>query len=444
MANASAVIHGNSGANRSRRQARNFLLLQGPIGSFFGELAERLRAGGNGVRRILFNGGDRYFWHGPGAVEFRGGLRQWPEFFAARLKQWDITDVVLFGDLRPLHRTAIPIARQREIPVHVFEEGYLRPHWITLETGGVNGYSSLPREPQWYRDAAAGLPPIRRPHAVASTFRERATDDVLYTLANLALARRYPGYRSHKPWHPLQEYKAGARRFFSRPAARRHAEATVTALTADSRPYFVFPLQLEADSQIRFHSAHRSMVPAIAEVIASFARHAPADSRLAITEHPLDSGVVDLGAATRDSAAAAGVTERIVFIQGGSSEPLLRHGRGLVTVNSTVGLLALEFGVPVKVLGRAIYDLPGLTAQVALDSFWTGAAPPDPVLLDCFRRVVAARTQINGAFYSRAGQRLAVQEAAMRLCIEPSQPVAAPAPGRPAPDLSVECLLAAK
>ncbi|WP_250313331.1 capsular polysaccharide export protein, LipB/KpsS family, partial [Escherichia coli] len=32
-----------------------------------------------------------------------------------------------------------------------FEEGYLRPQFITVEEGGVNAYSSLPRDPDFYR-----------------------------------------------------------------------------------------------------------------------------------------------------------------------------------------------------------------------------------------------------------------------------------------------------
>ena len=40
---------------------RNYLFLQGPIGSFFSRLAARLKDQGHGVHRINFNGGDRVF-----------------------------------------------------------------------------------------------------------------------------------------------------------------------------------------------------------------------------------------------------------------------------------------------------------------------------------------------------------------------------------------------
>ena len=47
------------------------------------------------------------------------------------------------------------------------EEGYVRPDWVTFEAGGVNGHSTLPRDPQWYLETAASLPPVPT-HAATS------------------------------------------------------------------------------------------------------------------------------------------------------------------------------------------------------------------------------------------------------------------------------------
>jgi len=418
-----------------------FLFLQGPIGSFFTRLARRLGESGHRSYRINFNGGDRLYWSGGESLDYRGDEAGWPQFLERQLQDWGISDMVLFGDCRPLHQAAVRIARLRGVAVHVFEEGYLRPNWLTLESGGVNRHSCLPREAGWYVEAAAKLPPWHPGIAVSSSFPYRAAADVQYNLANLLLGWRYGGYRSHKPWHPLAEYRAGARRFFSRPAAARRSAALAGSILAGSRPYYLFPLQLEADAQIRFHSPFGSMAPAIREVIDSFARHAPPQALLAVTEHPLDWGVFDLGAVTRRCARSAGVEERVCFIQGGSPEPLLRGSAGVVTVNSTIGFLAMTFGVAVKSLGHAIYDLPGLSCQEPLDRFWHGPTAPDPVIFDCFRRVVAARTQINGGLYSRAAISLAAENAAARLCAAVQARAAvtytAPAAGRRAPPVPV-------
>ena len=86
-----------------------------------------------------------------------------------------------------------------------------------------------------------------------------------------------------------------------------------------------------------------------------------------------------------------------------------------MTVNSTIGLSALAVSVPVITLGKAIYNLPGLTAQQGMDAFWQQPTAPNAVLFDAFRRVVAARTQINGGFHSDEGIALAVAGAIEKL-----------------------------
>jgi len=394
--------------------SRRFLFLQGPISDFFPQLAARLRRDGQDVFRINFNGGDRAFWRGP-AIDYRGGVEDWPRFLHERLSAWRVTDLVLFGDCRPLHRTAIGLARSGGVTVHVFEEGYLRPNWITLEVGGVNNHSALPRDIAWYRELARELPTAAPETPVVSSFPRRAAHDVLYNVATWLSSWRYPRYRTHKPWHPFVEYRAGTRRFLSRGRDLRERDRLAQELTDGERPYFLFPLQLEADFQIRVHSEFGSLEPAIAKVVASFARNAAPDALLVVTEHPLDTGVVEQERITRRQAQAEGVADRVIFMRRGSTDALVRRSRGVVTVNSTLGLLALGFGVPVKTLGRALYDLPGLTFQPALDHFWQRAEPADAALVECFRRVLAARTQVNGGLYSKAAVALAAANAASRL-----------------------------
>ena len=61
-------------------------------------------------------------------------------------------------------------------------------------------------------------------------------------------------------------------------------------------------------------------------------------------------------------------------------DKLLDGARGVVTVNSTVGLWALRAGRPVITLGDAIYDIDGLTFRGGLDAFWTEAGPPERMI----------------------------------------------------------------
>ncbi len=184
---------------------REILFLQGLPGSFFFRLGRALAAQGCGVHRINFNGGDEWDWPGSGAINYRGPTRGWPTFLARMIRTHCITDVILFGDCRPLHRTARATAAGLGVLVHVFEEGYLRPDWVTLEQGGVNGFSSLPSDPEWYRRAALDLPPVADGPTLPSSLRRRMRETFIYYAAFSFLAWSFPHYRTHRPWPPLVE-----------------------------------------------------------------------------------------------------------------------------------------------------------------------------------------------------------------------------------------------
>ncbi len=399
----------------SPRARRSFLFLQGLASLLFSRLGDELERRGHDVHRINFNGGDQVFWRRPGGIAYRGGRESWPVFFRARAMEHGVTDVVLFGDCRPLHQDAIAVADDMGLAVHVFEEGYLRPNWITLEEGGVNGRSRLPRRIEAFEAEAAALTPAEPEALMPSSFGRRAREDVLYNVTSLVLSPTFPGYRTHRPWHPLVEYAGWIRRLMGARRDRTRSAAKVNALRRSGRPYFLHPLQLDCDTQIRVHSGFRRLAPAIEHVVASFAARAPADTLLVIKEHPFDNRLTDWGRVIRRSAQAAGVSDRIVFLEDAPLDPLLEHARGVVTVNSTVGLIALSQRLPVKVLGSAVYDLPGLTHSGDLGSFWTAPEAPSPARVDAFRRVVAARTQIPGGFFSEEAIAAAVRHAADRL-----------------------------
>jgi capsular polysaccharide export protein len=403
---------------------RSFLFLQGLAGPFFARLGHALRGAGHIVHRVNFNGGDKVYWSGGNAIDYRGGLSGWPERFERILDQANVTDVVLFGDCRPLHRVAIEIAKRRGVQVHVFEEGYVRPDFVTLEADGVNGHSALSRDPDHYLRVAATLPPLRKEvPGIPSSFGRRVKEDLIYNFASLLLSPLFPGYRTHRPWHILHEYAGWAVRLMRRGAERQRSAATLAHLHNDGRPYFVFPLQLDCDYQIRVHSQFEGMQPAIDQVIGSFVRNAPADALLVVKGHPLDNGLVDWEKRTHETAARLGAGDRVLFLESVDIDALVRGARGLVTVNSTTGTLSLRCGVPTIVLGDAVYDMPRITHQDGLDRFWTGPTPPQPEVFAAFRRVLIDRCLIQGGYFSDEGLDMLVRGAAARL--EASMPATA-------------------
>jgi len=114
-------------------------------------------------------------------------------------------------------------------------------------------------------------------------------------------------------------------------------------------------------------------------------------------------------------ARAAGLSDRVLVLDGGNLNALARQSRGAVTINSTAGLAAIGFGCPVKVMGRALYDIPGLTHEGDLAGFWNQPQLPDMSLFSAFRWTVMARTQINGSFFTPLGRQLAIEGALRKL-----------------------------
>jgi capsular polysaccharide export protein len=401
---------------------RSVLMLQGLMGPMFRRLGEGLMRRGHRVHKVNFNGGDRAFWRLPGGIEYRGTKEDWPDSLARLLDAHGVTDVMLFGDSRDYHRAATRVCATRGVAVHVFEEGYIRPDWVTMEIGGVNGNSSLPRDPRWYRETAAALPPVPEHAKVPSSFRRRALEGLVYNAADVLTRWRYPHWSNHRPWHPLVEAMGWMRKL----SRRREREAAAAALAArigtQQEPYFLFPLQLDSDAQIRIHSPFAGIADALQMVIESFARHAPPEVRLVVKEHPLDNGVRDWEQETADIAERSGVAGRVDYLAAGDIEQISRRALGMVTINSTSGTLGLAQGVPVVVLGQAVYDIPDITHQAGLDCFWHRPAPPDLATFAAFRRILIEHCLIPGGFFSDAALEKVVQHAIARFERRPLVP----------------------
>ena len=395
---------------------RAFLFLQGPHGPFFARLGAALAAQGHDVHRINLNGGDRADWAigGPGrGVDYRGTRRGWPLFFDDFVVEHGITDVLLFGDCRPHHGAAHGMAKLRGVRVHAVEEGYLRPDFMTLQEGGVNGNSNLPHDPRWYRDEARLLPPVQAAPYVPSSFKRRVAESSRYTLATALNLPRFPHYRSHRLDSMVAEALGWALRYLGEKRERARS-AALWAQVAD-QPYFALPLQLNTDYQLRIHSPFGDMRAALRFVVKSFARAAPAETHLLIKRHPLDGGLTPWRRIIRRHARDYGVEDRVHYLGDHDITDLVQHARGVVTVNSTVGTLALNGGVPVVVLGEAVYDVPGIVHVGPLDAFWAAPQPPDPELYDAFRRVLIDRCLIPGGYGSDEGVDMLVDHARARL-----------------------------
>jgi len=395
-----------------RSGKRAFLFLQGPPGPLLHQLAMAMRERGMKVERINICAGDRIDWPEP-ATDFRGRFRDWPAFFDNFLRDQQITDILLFGDCRPYHVSARRIAALRGIRTFVLEEGYLRPHWMTLELDGVNGHSRLARNREWLIEQAKALPPEPFLPPITASFRRRVRDTARHYIAVHIGCVAYPHYRTHRTGSALMEALGWGWKYLTRRVRARQTAAVLQRISG--KPFFLFPLQLSGDYQIRHHSPFPDMRSAAAYVIESFRRHAPKQSHLVIKAHPFDTSTLNWRRYIDRTARRLAIRERVHFIDGGDLDQLAADTNGMICVNSTSATLALAAGRPVCALGDAIYKVPGLTFVRHLDEFWSDPTPPEPGLYGAFRRVLVDRCLVRGGIASESAVQTLIQSILARL-----------------------------
>lgn len=373
-------------------RGRRFLIVTAPFGPFGKVLARTLEERGAEVSRMIFNAGDMAYWRRSGGIVFKRTVSSWPARLAELAPQF--TDIVLFGEGGAYNQAVMTHRPHMDARVWVLENGYLRPDWITIERDGVNASSSLPRTRAAY-DQAPREVPVTRP--VGKILPHHVLHISLYHLIQLPGRFLFPRYKAPYTQPPWLQCIGHIRRYFSLAFSSRK-KVDARALTTKGA-FFLACLQREGDAQLLRYSHFADNTAFLAEVMTSFARHAPQDARLVVKNHPLDPGLVDLARITQVLAVERGLADRVDFIDGGNLAQLCRASRGMVVNNSSAALSALGFKTPVKVLGDAFYDFDGLTDQQSLDTFWTRPCAPDPDLFARFRAHVIVRSQVNGNYH---------------------------------------------
>ncbi|MEL6316348.1 MAG: capsule biosynthesis protein CapA [Pseudomonadota bacterium] len=425
---------------------RRFCFLQGPHGPFFAELADALTHLGHSAFRIGFNRGDQTFWDGRPYRAWRDSAEAWAARAGEVLRQERVTDLVVYGDVRGYHAHALEAARRIGIRTHLFEEGYIRPYWITYEREGLNAASPLMALDLNEIDEATlpDDPLLEVPPSHWGELNAHVYHGLRYHWLNQFMNWRYPEAQRTSSRTAWQEWRGTYGRALAIPYLTMRRRWRKQRLYREGRPYHLVLLQLRWDASIQRHSPYNDMGEVVRECVRAFAPSSEGGAAerdlLVFKTHPLEDGMEGLPAIAREAADEVGLDfSRIRFIDGGKLGQVLEPARSVVTVNSTAGQQALWRGKPVKTLGAAIYDKPGLVSQQSLPAFFADPEAGDPGLYRRFRRLMLATSQIRGGFYTRAGRTLALENVA-RAMLATDEPYARfvrqtpqPAPATPHP-----------
>ncbi|MGR5347189.1 capsular polysaccharide export protein, LipB/KpsS family [Vibrio mediterranei] len=377
---------------------RHFLFLQGPLSPFYRDLSTALMTKGYNCSRVSFNGGDASMPFVGTSHNYTETIERWDVFFTELVDDFSITDIIVYGDCRIYHRMAIEHAKTKGIKVWVFEEGYLRPNFITLENDGVNANSSFKPD----MDVEVEKQPTSDASPLASSaIYSRALWCAWYYFFKAIKHYQFPSYKHHREGNIVYEAFSWAKAILSKPlyiVKDKYTENKIKKLAKD-HPLFFIPLQVHNDSQIIDHSAFIDVENVVAYVISSFAVMAPSDAILVIKHHPMDRGHKNYKTQISQMIATLSLKNRVFYGHEYSIPNILRLATGCVTVNSTVGISSLIHSVPVRTLGTAIYSNENLVSNKSLDDFWMGPGKVDSKARNIILSQLKNETQLQGSFY---------------------------------------------
>ena len=226
--------------------------------------------------------------------------------------------VLIYNGLNGVNYLVNAVCKELELPTLYFERAPLQDR-LQIDSNGVNYLSSVPRN----RDFYLNLP-----------------SDRFTTVGNSEYLTRYSTEQST-------------------PAAEQ-ADAR-----ADLRsvPYLFCPLQVPRDTQITVFGGWVKSISYFLGCVNTASLHLAEGFKIRIKEHP--SSPISF----RDSIKSFNNPNLICDIEHDVYD-LLANSKGVITINSSVGLEAFSFQVPVLTLGKALYSFDGLTNRISnLDSF---------------------------------------------------------------------------
>ncbi len=384
-------------------------MLQGPVGPFFGELARHLQANGAHVTRVCFNGGDLVYSGGVRRVSFFGNAVQWRARLDLMLTRERFTQILLFGSERPAHIAARKIALRHGVEVISLEEGYIRPGYIAVERGGNNASSPLAGRLHDDNYVPSPTPACGERYGGLTPMIRQA---FIYYVARAVLGHGRHRELFHRPTPLAREAFCWSRNALRRlGGGNRNLAAIQHLLENVDGKYFLVPLQVAADGNMGRAARGWTTGRLMSESIASFARAAPDNARLVFKVHPMERGHNSLFGTIAGLAAAHGVSGRIDLIDTGSMGLLTRHCAGMITINSTSGLSAIHHGVPLLVIGDALYANPTLAicarGKPDFDGFWTSRHVADRALRETYTAWIREKALMPGDFYAPDGRRVA-------------------------------------
>ena len=384
------------------RQGRRILIVQGDWEAGMSLLALDLKDAGHHVGKVFFCAPDViYRFRGIQTHMFRAPIEDFDDWLRELVKAEGYDTFFLYNHYRPYNQIAWKLAAEFRLGCHVFELGLIRPNCVMVFSRECFPMFAIPKA---WNAILAGAPPPKQAETPPELCQVSTPAKLVAFCANYLFSRftspLFPNFVDQRNMHLWHHFKHGMIHLWRFIERGRDCEYDPVFSGELSGKYYAVPLQVHSDTQILRCSDYSTIEQFIKQVAKSFELHAPRDTKLVFKVHPMDRGYKDYTdlVAGLDHRLGGG---RILYVDRVHLPTLLENSRGVVNINSSVGISGLVHHVPVIALGTAVYDLPELTFHGTLDDFWTKAERPKNSRVKQFMNLLLQTNQGRGTLSQR-------------------------------------------
>ena len=377
----------------------NCLFLVGPIGTFFARLSNFLEKNNVKTYKVLFPLHE-YGFHKSRTIKYSENIKLFKDFLRKIIIKYKIKHIFMYGNVVIPHRQALDLVnelnkKRDDIETHIFELGYIRPNFVTLESCGVNYTSRFLLDKDFYsKKVPYKIYPVPKKHKFRIRKLWKAITFINHCLKNYQIVE-FEHKLQPKPSFLWFQIKGFFLKYYF-----RVTEYGMKKKSFETNPFFIVILQVSSDSQIKIGSKIKDNKKFIYKVIKDFARAKLQNINLVIKHHPRDRGYTNYDNEIKKIAKEFGISKNVFYIHDYFLSKVFNNPKckGTVLINSTVGYQSLYHSIPVKALGITPYNFDGLSYQKSLTSFFLNPKKVDQLLFNKFYKYILENSQINGNF----------------------------------------------
>jgi capsular polysaccharide export protein len=268
-----------------------------------------------------------------------------------------IDRILIWNETFMFDSLAKAFADTNNIPVTLFEAGIFRPHTITVDNKGVNYGNSVPNNTQFY----SNLNNESEKKVLDGNF---ITNTNFYTFNRPILKKNYLLEKIKDIIYTKVFKNELDVKFISEPLSskfqkefQKKTKKSDYGIIDLPKDYIFVPFQVHDDSQVILNSPHINHMGQLVDQVYQATRNS--NTAIIFKEHPADEGRVDYTDLYNKYS-----SEKMIFLRDGDTSELITNSKLVITINSTVGIEALERGKPVITLGNAYYNIEGIVSNV--------------------------------------------------------------------------------